>query len=128
MTSNDFGRTGFALFNTAFPSGTGFLVPFDLFVYDTTSSLGADTGGDGISFILVDGSSSPTAPGAAGGGLGYSQLGSQPALLAATWVLASTSSKASPMTMAVRVPAARRVRRMLARCLKRSLFAVPEAG
>jgi serralysin len=47
-------------------------VTFDFYAYGGSSgNTGATSGGDGISFMLIDGSKSPTQPGGTGGSLGY---------------------------------------------------------
>ena len=55
---------GFALYNHALPTSGGLDITFDQAQY-------GGSGADGISFFLVDGTADLTAPGAAGGGLGY---------------------------------------------------------
>lgn len=59
-------RSGFVIYNTPVTSAQGLEVKFDMYQY-------GGTGADGISFFLIDGSASPTVPGAAGGSLGYSR-------------------------------------------------------
>jgi hypothetical protein len=68
LTSASNNQSGFAFYNTAIPSDEGLKVSFDMYQYGTTSGSGAD----GISFFLIDGTASPTEPGALGGSLGYS--------------------------------------------------------
>lgn len=59
-------RSGYAIYNTAIPSGQGLSVNFDMYQY-------GGNGADGIAFFLIDGAASPSAPGAFGGSLGYSK-------------------------------------------------------
>src|SRR5579871_4415774 len=79
LTTNDYGQRSFVLFDTAVPSGQGFVITFDAYTYDSTSLYGGN-GGDGFSFFLIDGGVTPSAPGAPGGALGYAQLGGQPGI------------------------------------------------
>lgn len=67
LTPNGYDRAGFALYNKALPTTGGLDITFDQAQYGAGSYAA-----DGISFFLVDGSTNLTAPGSAGGGLGYS--------------------------------------------------------
>lgn len=46
-------------------------VTFDFYAYGGFGNNSGGDGGDGISFMLIDGSKSPTQPGGTGGSLGY---------------------------------------------------------
>jgi hypothetical protein len=70
-------KSGFAIYNTPITTGDGLKVSFDMYQYGTTTSSGAD----GIAFFLIDGSQSPTQPGAVGGSLGYSSNGVNPGIV-----------------------------------------------
>lgn len=59
-------RSGFVIYNTPVSAADGLNIEFDMYQY-------GGTGADGISFFLIDGSASPTQPGAPGGSLGYSR-------------------------------------------------------
>lgn len=65
LTRNANSQSGFAIYNSPVSASQGLDISFDTFQY-------AGTGADGISFFLIDGSASPTQPGALGGSLGYS--------------------------------------------------------
>ncbi|MFI0896960.1 hypothetical protein [Streptomyces sp. NPDC020983] len=62
-------RTAAALYNHALPANQGLVTTFDQWQYGATTNPPAD----GISFFLIDGAASLTAPGAFGGSLGYAQ-------------------------------------------------------
>ncbi|GAB4132457.1 MAG: hypothetical protein Fur0046_02280 [Cyanobacteria bacterium J069] len=55
-------------------TGTGFSISFDFYAY-------GGSGGDGISFFLVDGDESPTQAGGFGGSLGYAPRNAEPGLV-----------------------------------------------
>ncbi|MCX5401986.1 hypothetical protein [Streptomyces sp. NBC_00102] len=57
------------LYNHALPANQGLVTTFDQWQYGATTNPPAD----GISFFLIDGAASLTAPGAFGGSLGYAQ-------------------------------------------------------
>lgn len=63
-------QSGAVLYDRALPATEGLDVTFDQWQYGSTTPI-ADA--DGISFFLVDGATSLTAPGAFGGSLGYAQ-------------------------------------------------------
>ncbi|MEU9318970.1 hypothetical protein [Streptomyces sp. NPDC048295] len=65
--SND--QSAAVLYNHALPANQGLVTTFDQWQYGGTTSPPAD----GISFFLIDGAASLTAPGAFGGSLGYAQ-------------------------------------------------------
>jgi hypothetical protein len=77
LTSSGTFQSGYVLYNQPISSGKGIRISFDQYQY-------AGGGADGISFFLVDGTKSPTAPGAFGRGLGYASsndyLGSFPGI------------------------------------------------
>ncbi|WP_159012329.1 DUF7507 domain-containing protein [Streptomyces sp. NRRL F-5123] len=62
-------RSAAALYNHALPANQGMVTTFDQWQYGATTNPPAD----GISFFLIDGAASLTAPGAFGGSLGYAQ-------------------------------------------------------
>lgn len=62
------------LFPQTISTGTGFSVSFDLYAY-------GGSGGDGISFFLVDGNATPTQSGGFGGSLGYAPRNAEPGLV-----------------------------------------------
>lgn len=72
----------FAIFNGApIDSSKGLSITFDLYAYGGVGGdyVGTDgvvrqAGGDGIAFLLIDGSQFPTQPGGYGGSLGYAPL------------------------------------------------------
>ncbi len=57
-------QAGFALYNRAVSTSEGLSITFDFASY-------GGTGGDGLSFFLVDGTTTPSFSGAPGGSLGY---------------------------------------------------------
>ncbi|WP_328912374.1 MULTISPECIES: DUF7507 domain-containing protein [unclassified Streptomyces] len=65
--SND--QSAAVLYNHALPANQGLVTSFDQWQYGGTTNPPAD----GISFFLIDGAASLTAPGAFGGSLGYAQ-------------------------------------------------------
>ncbi len=68
LTATGASQSSFAIFNQAIDSTLGLSITFDFFSY-------GGSGADGISFFLIDGSASPSAPGAFGGALGYAARG-----------------------------------------------------
>ena len=71
FTSNEGNLAGFLLSDNQLPLTAGLDVTFDYYSYFKTSGAPAD----GLSFFLVNGAASLTAPGAVGGSLGYAQGG-----------------------------------------------------
>ena len=69
FTNNEGNLAGFLLSNDPLPLTAGLDVSFDYYSYDKTSG----TPADGLSFFLVNGATTLTAPGAVGGSLGYAQ-------------------------------------------------------
>jgi len=65
LTSNANGQAGFVIDQTPISTDRGLQISFDMYQYN-------GNGADGIAFFLIDGSQSPTQPGAFGGSLGYS--------------------------------------------------------
>lgn len=74
LTPNTGTRSGFAIYNTPVSTSQGLQISFNTYQY-------GGTGADGISFFLIDGSQSPTQPGASGGSLGYSSGGITPGIV-----------------------------------------------
>jgi hypothetical protein len=70
LTGNTFNQTGYALYTQPVAADRGLKIAFNMYQYDTTTKPGAD----GISFLLLDGSQSPSKAGAFGGALGYKGL------------------------------------------------------
>ncbi len=66
-------RTGFLLYDQPLPTKAGLDIEFNFYQY-------GGNGADGISFFLADGAHTLTAPGAAGGALGYHVRGAEPGL------------------------------------------------
>lgn len=66
LTDSNLFQSSLVLFTKSVPSNQGLSINFDFYAY-------AGTGGDGISFILLDGSQSPVQSGGYGGSLGYAQ-------------------------------------------------------
>jgi hypothetical protein len=64
LTNASNNQAAFVLYNRALPANAGLSITFDLFSY-------GGTGADGLSFFLIDGTTSPTRAGAFGGSLGY---------------------------------------------------------
>lgn len=59
-------QASFVIFNQAVPSGQGYLITFDMFIYN-----GSSQGADGVSFFLIAGDANPETAGGFGGSLGY---------------------------------------------------------
>jgi uncharacterized repeat protein (TIGR01451 family) len=76
LTGDGQNESGFVLYQHPLTAGQGADIQFDMYQYDSLKTHGAD----GMSFFLVDGSASPTAPGQPGGGLGYAGSGGKPGL------------------------------------------------
>jgi hypothetical protein len=72
LTDNGNNQSAFVIYNTPFASSAGISIEFDFFAYNGTG-LGTASGGDGISFFLIDGTTSAVTSGAFGGSLGYAQ-------------------------------------------------------
>ncbi len=72
LTDNGNNQSAFVIYNEPFASSAGISIEFDFFAYDGTG-LGTASGGDGISFFLIDGATSAVTAGAFGGSLGYAQ-------------------------------------------------------
>lgn len=70
FTSLGEGDSGFAFNNTPIDTGRGLQISFDQYQW-------SGTGGDGLSFFLMDGSDAAVAPGADGGALGYADAGTR---------------------------------------------------
>jgi uncharacterized repeat protein (TIGR01451 family) len=70
LSNNKYNQTGYALYTQPIVADRGLNISFNMYQYDATTKPGAD----GISFLLVDGSQSPTTAGAFGGALGYKGL------------------------------------------------------
>ncbi|NJR50143.1 MAG: hypothetical protein HC780_11795 [Leptolyngbyaceae cyanobacterium CSU_1_3] len=68
LTSAGQEQSSFVIYNQAIDSSLGLSITFEFFSY-------GGTGGDGISFFLIDGAQSPTAAGGNGGALGYAARG-----------------------------------------------------
>ncbi|MEM9220178.1 MAG: bluetail domain-containing putative surface protein [Cyanobacteria bacterium P01_F01_bin.150] len=66
LTSNEPSQSGFTFFTTPVSTANGLVITFDFFSY-------SGTGGDGTSFFIIDGNTTPETPGAFGGALGYAQ-------------------------------------------------------
>ncbi|WP_411145120.1 hypothetical protein [Streptomyces sp. x-80] len=69
LTSANTDQSAAVLYNHALPANQGLVTTFDQWQYGGTTTPPAD----GISFFLIDGAASLTAPGAFGGSLGYAQ-------------------------------------------------------
>jgi serralysin len=67
LTNADFTQSAFVLYTNPVSSANGLSIAFDFYSYQ-------GTGGDGISFFLVDGSQTPSQAGGFGGSLGYAPL------------------------------------------------------
>ncbi|MEG4924534.1 DUF4347 domain-containing protein, partial [Microcoleus sp. F10-D1] len=65
LTSNAENQANYVIYNSPISATDGLKVTFDLFAYN------GNTGADGISFFLIDGTTTPTAAGGFGGSLGY---------------------------------------------------------
>ncbi|HCV29732.1 MAG TPA: hypothetical protein DGO89_05510, partial [Microcoleaceae bacterium UBA9251] len=72
LTSANVEQAAFVIYNSPISSGDGLKVTFDLFAY------GGVNGADGVSFFLIDGTTTPTAAGGFGGALGYANRKSTP--------------------------------------------------
>ena len=66
LTANAGGQAGFVILNTPLNAQQGFRVAFDMYQYSMSARPA-----DGIGFMLIDGSYSPTTHGGSGGSLGY---------------------------------------------------------
>ena len=64
LTSDAGGQAAFVIYNNPIASTEGIKVTFDLFAY-------GGNGADGVSFFLIDGTTTPTAAGGFGGSIGY---------------------------------------------------------
>ncbi|MFF2011879.1 hypothetical protein ACFVWY_22740 [Streptomyces sp. NPDC058195] len=69
LTDASHDQSAAVLYNHALPANQGLVTSFDQWQYGGTTNPPAD----GISFFLIDGAASLTAPGAFGGSLGYAQ-------------------------------------------------------
>ncbi len=67
------GERGSFIIDSAFPRTDGLVVEFDFFVYNGDTNTGGDPSADGLSFFLLDGTTTNPTPGAFGGSLGYAQ-------------------------------------------------------
>ena len=68
------GERGSFIVDTPFSRTEGLIVEFDFFIYNGRSSgNGVPPGADGLSFLILDGSTTSPEPGAFGGSLGYAQ-------------------------------------------------------
>lgn len=68
------GERGAFIVDTPFSRTEGLIIEFDFFVYNgRTSGNGIPPGADGLSFFILDGSTTNPEPGAFGGSLGYAQ-------------------------------------------------------
>ncbi|MEG3842162.1 DUF4347 domain-containing protein, partial [Microcoleus sp. herbarium14] len=65
LTSAVVNQAAFVIYNSPISATDGIKVTFDLFAY-------GGSGADGVSFFLIDGTTTPTAAGGFGGSLGYS--------------------------------------------------------
>ena len=65
LTPDTGASSGFAIYDTPVSTSEGLQIAFNMYQY-------GGNGADGISFFLINGTASPTEPGASGGGLGYS--------------------------------------------------------
>jgi len=70
LTTNQQNQTGYVLYTHPLKADRGLSIAFDMYQYNTKTTGGAD----GIAFILVNGSASPTKAGDFGGALGYKGL------------------------------------------------------
>jgi Bacterial lectin len=70
LTANGNNQTGYVLYTDPIQADRGLSIAFNMYQYNATTNPGAD----GVSFILLDGSQSPTTAGAFGGALGYKGL------------------------------------------------------
>jgi hypothetical protein len=67
LTDANFSQSSLVIYTTPVSSSEGLKINFDFYAY-------GGTGGDGVSFFLLDGSASPTQSGGTGGSLGYAPL------------------------------------------------------
>lgn len=67
LTNSKERQAGYVIYNTSIPTANGLDISFDYFSY-------GGSGGDGLSFVLIDGNANPSVPGGAGGSLGYAPL------------------------------------------------------
>ncbi|MEG5239471.1 DUF4347 domain-containing protein, partial [Microcoleus sp. A6-D4] len=65
LTSNAENQANYVIYNSPISSTDGLKVTFDLFAYN------GNTGADGISFFLINGTATPASAGGFGGSLGY---------------------------------------------------------
>jgi Bacterial lectin len=69
----------YAIYNSAISAGSGLNITFDFFSYGGTPFAAGDTsGGDGISFFLIDGATTTPTIGGFGGSLGYANRNPNP--------------------------------------------------
>jgi hypothetical protein len=69
----------YAIYNSAISAGSGLNITFDFFSYGGTPFAAGDTsGGDGISFFLIDGATTTPTVGGFGGSLGYANRNPNP--------------------------------------------------
>jgi hypothetical protein len=71
LTSNSLQQSGFVLYTKPLTTTQGLDISFNMFQYDTATTRG---GADGIGFVLINGTHSPTTAGDPGGWLGYRGL------------------------------------------------------
>lgn len=67
LTSAKVRQAGYVIHNANIPTANGLDITFDYYSY-------GGNGGDGLSFVLIDGNANPSLPGGAGGSLGYAPL------------------------------------------------------
>ena len=70
-------QSGYAILDTPIDTGRGLLITFDMFQYGNGSG---PAGGDGMAFMLIDGSVSPTQAGPSGSSIGYGSYGTIPGI------------------------------------------------
>lgn len=75
LTPNRNGQASFVIFDQAVPSGQGYIITFDMYIYN-----GSSRGADGVSFFLIQGDANPATAGGFGGSLGYAPHYNQPGL------------------------------------------------
>lgn len=75
LTNNTEAKQAFVFYNYAVPSDKGLVITFDYYAYGGTidPTKPRPRGADGTTFFLFDGMTTPSLPGADGGGLGYAQ-------------------------------------------------------
>jgi hypothetical protein len=71
LTGNARRQSGFVLYTKPLDATQGLDISFNMYQYDTTTARG---GADGIGFVLINGTDSPTTAGDPGGWLGYRGL------------------------------------------------------